>query len=273
MSRFFDETFSSHIAEKFCRGTRLCFRNFRVSEEFMHSKGISLNSVEKFLSLSADKFPRRTLLCFKRIFESKIFKQKRGKLQGFIESFVYLTGPKKLRQGTILSFTIFLVVEKIFMDERVELSRFSFEKFLSQSGQKISLENNFVFQTIFYFKTSYAYERGGITVLSNFFVSQDRNEKFCIGHLLFSRKYVVTKKFMHNSGITFLRQNLLVSQCPKFSWASLQCFRKIGVSKNFMHNREYQNFPSKNDCFTVPKNFVKEPNSVSLFSGFKKCWG
>ena len=112
MSRFFDETFSSHSAEIFCRGTLMCFRNFRVSQEFMHSKGISLNSVEKILSHSADKFPRRTLLCFKRIFESKIFKQKRGKLQGFLESFFYLTGPKKLRQGTILGFTRFLVVEK-----------------------------------------------------------------------------------------------------------------------------------------------------------------
>ena len=112
MSRFFDETFSSHSAEKFCRGTRLCFRNFRVSQEFMHSKGISLNSVEKFLSHSADKFPRRSLLCFERILESKTFKQKRGKLSGFLESFFYLTGPKKRRQGTILRFRKFLVVEK-----------------------------------------------------------------------------------------------------------------------------------------------------------------
>ena len=78
----------------------------------MHSKGISLHSVEKFLSHSADKFPRRTLLCFEKILESKIFKQKRGKLQGYLESFFYLTGPKKLRQGTILRFTNFLVVEK-----------------------------------------------------------------------------------------------------------------------------------------------------------------
>ena len=62
-----------------------------------------------------------------------------------------------------------------------------------------------------------------------------------------------------------------VSQCRKISWASLQCFGKFGVSKNFMHNRGYHNFPSKIFCLTVPKNFVKEPISISLISGIKKC--
>ena len=55
-------------------------------------------------------------------------------------------------------------------------------------------------------------------------------------------------------GITFFRRKFLVSQCRKNSWASLQCFRKFGVSKNFMHNRGYHNFPSKIFCLTVPKN-------------------
>ena len=72
-------------------------------------------------------------------------------------------------------------------------------------------------------------------------------------------------------GITICRRKIFVSQCRKISWASLQCFRKIGVPKNFIHNRGYHNFPSKLFCLTVPKNFVKEPFSVSLISGIKKC--
>ena len=72
-------------------------------------------------------------------------------------------------------------------------------------------------------------------------------------------------------GITIFRRKFFVSQCRKISWASLQCFRKFGVSKNFMHNRGYHKFPSKFFCLTVPKNFVKEPFSVSLISGIKKC--
>ena len=56
--------FLSHSTEKLRWGILRCFRKFRVSQNFMHKKGLSLNSVEKFLSHSADKVRRRTLLCF-----------------------------------------------------------------------------------------------------------------------------------------------------------------------------------------------------------------
>ena len=51
------------------------------------------------------------------------------------------------------------------------------------------------------------------------------------------------------------------------------CFRKFPVAKKFMDKRrgEYQDFPSKIFCLTIPKNFVGESFSVSLISGFKKC--
>ena len=35
---------------------------------------------------------------------------------------------------------------------------------------------------------------------------------------------------------------------------------------------EYQDFPSKTFCLTVPKNFVGKPFSVSLLSGAEKVW-
>ena len=54
-------------------------------------------------------------------------------------------------------------------------------------------------------------------------------------------------------GITSFRRNLFVSQCRKISWASLQCFRKFGVSKNFMHTRGYHVFPSKIFCLNADK--------------------
>ena len=72
-------------------------------------------------------------------------------------------------------------------------------------------------------------------------------------------------------GITSFRQKIFVSQCQKISWAYLQCFRKFGVSKNFMHIRGYHVFPSKIFCLTVPQNFVREPFSVSLISGIKNA--
>ena len=50
VSRFFVENFLSHSTEKFRWGTLRCLRKFRVSQNFMHKKGISLNFVEKSLS-------------------------------------------------------------------------------------------------------------------------------------------------------------------------------------------------------------------------------
>ena len=53
------------------------------------------------------------------------------------------------------------------------------------------------------------------------------------------------------------------------------CFRKFPRAEKFMDQRrggEYQAFPSKIFCLTVPQNFVQEPFSVSLFSGIEKFY-
>ena len=117
-------------------------------------------------------------------------------------------------------------------------------------------------------------------------------ENFRKGILLFLRKFLVSKSFMdekfrghhfnvsENLGcrkvlcilgsITFFRRKFLVSQCRNISWASLKCFRKFGVSKNFMHNRGYHNFPSKIFCLTVPKNFVSIPSMSQENLGYRE---
>ena len=68
------------------------------------------------------------------------------------------------------------------------------------------------------------------------------------------------KIFLSHSAEKFRRGTLLC------------CFRNFPVAKKFMDKRgwgEYQNFPSKIFCLTVPKIFVGEPLSVSLISGTK----
>ena len=75
---------------------------------------------------------------------------------------------------------------------------------------------------------------------------------------IFLKTWGIEKFLCIIGGITNFRRNIFVSQCRKILWASLQCFRKIEVSKNFMHKRGYQNFPSKNFCLSVPKIFVRE---------------
>ena len=149
--------------------------HFGVSENFVRKKGISLNSVEKFLSHSADKIRRRTLLCFERILVSKIFKQRRGEASRFCRIFFYFTGPKKLRQGTIL-----------------------FQKI---SGRE---------------KILWIRKRGG-------------------------------------GGVSRFPVEKFLSHCTEiFHWRTLWCFRKILLSKIFMHRRGHHGFV-ETFCFTGPK--------------------
>ena len=72
------KNFTSHSAKKFRRGTRLCFRKFRVSENFMPKREISRFSIENLLSHNTEKLRRGTLLCFKKFLVSKKFLDKRG---------------------------------------------------------------------------------------------------------------------------------------------------------------------------------------------------
>ena len=65
VSRFSVENFC-HTTKNFRWGTVRCFRNIPVSQEFMHSKGISLKSVENFLSHSAEKLCKWILLFLKK---------------------------------------------------------------------------------------------------------------------------------------------------------------------------------------------------------------
>ena len=74
------------------------------------------------------------------------------------------------------------------------------------------------------------------------------------------RKIRVSKTFMHNRGVTILRRKLSVSQCRKSSWASPHYVRKFLVLENFMHNRGHHVFLSKTSRVTVPKKNVGIPS-------------
>ena len=55
----------------------------------MHSKGISLNSVEKILSHSADKIPRRTFCLSNEFCYQKFSSKGGGELHCFVENFFF----------------------------------------------------------------------------------------------------------------------------------------------------------------------------------------
>ena len=106
----------SHSTKKIRCGTVRCFIKFCVSQNFMHKKGISLNSVENFLSHSAEKLRKENRLCFRKFRVSKNFMPKKGISRFSIENLLSHS-TKKFRRGTLLCFTK-SVVSKKFMEMR-----------------------------------------------------------------------------------------------------------------------------------------------------------
>ena len=140
-----------------------------------------------------------------------------GKLHGFVEIF-FISQDRRNFRGTILCFRKFLVGKIIL--------------WIRGGGGGITI-----------FRRSFC-----LTVPKTFV-----RESYCFWENFWFQKALWMKK---RGGITFFRRNFLVWQCRKISWASLQCFRNFGVSKKFMHNRGYHNFPPTIFSLTVPTNFV-----------------
>ena len=57
-----------------------------------------------------------------------------------------------------------------------------------------------------------------------------------------------------------------------FRRGTLLCFRSFGYRKILCLRGEYHDFLPKEICLTVPKNFVKEPFSMSLISGIERFY-
>ena len=72
-----------------------------------------------------------------------------------------------------------------------------------------------------------------------------------ISLFLYLRKLSASESFMDKKRVSrFFVENFLLTVPKSSLWSSLRLFRKIGVSRNFMHNRGYHNFPSKISCLT-----------------------
>ena len=88
----------------------------------------------------------------------------------------------------------------------------------------------------------------------------------------------IEKLYAEEGNITiFYKKNCCLTVPKILRRGTLLCFRNFLVSKKLMDKRgegrrEYHDFPSKNVCLTVPKNFVGETVSVSLISGIERFY-
>ena len=176
-------------------------------------RGVSRFSVENFLSHSTKKFRWRTLRCFRKFRVLQNFMHMKGISLNSVEKFLSHSADEN-RRRTLLCFERILV-SKNFKQRRGEASRFCRKFFLSHTTEKTSPRNHSVFQKISG-REKILWIRGGGGV-SRFSV-----EKF-------------------------------LSHCTEiFLWITLWCFRKILLSKFFMHRRGHHGFVEI-FCLTGPK--------------------
>ena len=88
------------------------------------------------------------------------------------------------------------------------------------------------------------------------------------------RKILLSKIFMHRRGASRFCRNFLSHMTETRSFVKEPfCFPEIfWYRKKFMDKRGHITISSRNFCLTVPKNFVGESFSVSLTSGPEKIW-
>ena len=104
----------------------------------------------------------------------------------------------------------------------------------------------------------------------------DNAENFRKEILMFLRIFLVSKSFIDEKFYWWSRfsvENFLVSQCQKFSWATFECLREIGVLKIFIHQRGITSF-RRNFCVWQCRKFsYRNPLVFNFNLGINKCLG
>ena len=236
MHDFLFEIFCLTVPKNFV-GEQFC-----VSKNFGYRKnlcirggwGVSRFSVENFLSHGSEKFRWGTLRCIRKIRVSKNYVHQR---EGYhvLRQKPFVTQYQKNRWGTLRCFRKFRVSQNFMHKKGISLS--SVEKILSHSANKVHR------RTLLFRKNSgignfQAKEAEASRFCRNFLSHRTETKSFVKEPFCFPENFWYRKKIMDKRGyITIFSPNFYVSQCRKNSSASLQCFRKFGVSKNFMLNR------------------------------------
>ena len=267
------EVFFSHIAKKLRQGTRLCFRNFRVSKNFMPERGKSWFSIE-FFCLTVPKnfvgepffsqnFWCRKILCLSCGVGG-------GEYHDFLSIFLSHSA-ENIRRGTLQCVTNFGYRKILRLKE---LCHDFVSTFCCLTVPKIFVEEPFwyVFQKHFQVANkNYGWEGGGHQGFVDFFCLTGPKRKVLEKNSSVFQKIFVIEKFMGKTGhITIFGRYSYVSLCQKIAKGSpTVSLENFWVRKGLWLKGGCHVLPSKTFCLTLPKIFVEEPNSVSLISDIK----
>ena len=144
------------------------------------------------------------------------------------------------------------------------MSRFSVWKFLSDGTNFFHWRTHWCFAKKIFSKI-FMRRRGGASRFCWYFLSHRTETKtFVKETFCFPENFCYRKKIMDRRWhITIFSRKFFLSQYGKNSWASLQCFREFGLSKNLFRYRECHVFPSESFCLTEPIFFIGEHIGVS----------
>ena len=146
------------------------------------------------------------------------------------------------------------------------ISRFQ-SKFLCLTVPKNFVRESFCFSENFWFRKVLWMKRGDITISVENFWSHIAG-KILWASLQCFRKFGVSKNFMNNRGITFFRRNFFVAQYRKISLGKFSVYRKLSGIEKFYASEEggVSRFSVENFCHTVPKSFF---GTVRCFRKFR----
>ncbi len=234
-----------------------------IEKVWRRGGGVSRFSVENFLSHSADEnFRRRILYCCINFGNRKSL-EKGGEYQKFPSKIFCLTVPK-ISVGE--SFSVALI-----FGEEGGVSKVYVEMFLSHSAENFRRRMLYCCINFGYRKSLEERGGGGIKIFRRkFFVSQCRR-KLPQANPLLLHQFRVSKKFGGEGGgvSRFSVENFLSHSADEnFRRRILYCCINFGNRKSLEKGGgEYQKFPSKIFCLTVPKISVGESFSVALIFG------
>ena len=186
-------------------------------------------------------------------------------------------GAEKFSRRESFSVSLISGIEKFYASESyVTIFHFLSSFFVSQCRKFSSVNRSVLcFRNIPVAKKFMDKGRGGVSSFSvENFLSHSAE--------IFVREFFSVSPFLRTEKVwikeggasSFSVGTLLSHSTRKLHRGILLCFRKYMVSKKIKEERgrECQDFPSKNFCLAVPKNFVGESCSASLFSGIEKFY-
>ena len=264
LSKFF---VSQYRNEKLCKWTLLFSGNFLISKKKYGGEGAYHDLQSKILWLTVSKtFVRGPHTLWEKFWFQKVLWKKRWGITFFLRKGL-ISQCRKLSSKNPTVFEKEIVLKKFYGWKGgyhvSPLNYFGLTVPKNFVREFHCFWENFRFQKVLWMKTGVS--RFPVGKFWSHSAEKFGGHPFKVSENLGYRKILCI--------ITIFRRKFFVSQCRKLSWASVQCFRKFGVSKILMHIRDITFFRRIFFVSQCRKLSLENPSVSEKIFGFKKFYG